>query len=485
MADNLRQKTFAGMIWTFAKHLSLEGFAFIQGIILARLLMPKDYGLIAMTQIFFAIAGTFIDSGFTSALVRKKDRKEIDYSTVFVTNVVMTSFFAIVLCLCAPLIAKFYNEPILKDIVRANAVLLVMNSVNAVQGTRLRINLQFKITSFISVVCNVTIGIATIIFAYLGFGVWSLIYPNYLAPFLYFFMYWYFQRWRPKINFSWKIWKEYFAYGSNLLISSLINTIWNNIYPLIIGKKYSAIDLGYYSRAWGYAKLPANTFQGVLGTVTFPVLCSIQDDDARLRDAYRRLIRVTGFVVFPMLIGLAVLAKPVILVLITEKWAATIPYLQVVCLAVMWQPINALNLNLLKVKGRSDLYLRLVFIKKAFSLCVILLTMNINVLAMCAGSVLTAYACLYINTYYTGKLIQVSLWTQLKDLFPSLIYSLTMGGIVFLSTVFIENIYLQLFIGIAIGITYYFTISTFFKSSELAYVKLLLKENLLPKMRGK
>ena len=234
MADNLQQKTFYGMIWSFAKHFSLEGFAFLQGIILARLLVPKDYGLIAMTQIFFAIAGTFIDSGFTFALMRKKDRKEIDYSTVFVTNFVLTFFFAVVLCLCSPLIAKFYHEPILKDIVRANAVLLVMNSVNAVQGTRLKINLQFKVTSFISVVCNITIGIATIIFAYLGFGVWSLIYPNYLAPFLYFFMYWYFQRWRPKIDFSWKIWKEYFTFGSNLLVSSLLNSIWNNLYPLII-----------------------------------------------------------------------------------------------------------------------------------------------------------------------------------------------------------------------------------------------------------
>lgn len=481
MPDNLRQKTFSGMIWTFAKHFSLEGFAFIQGIILARLLVPKDYGLIAMTQIFFAIAATFIDSGFTNALMRKKDRKEIDYSTVFVTNVVMTALFALVLCLCAPFIADFYKEPILKDIVRANAVLLVMNSVNAVQGTRLRINLQFKITSFISVVCNITIGIATIIFAYLGFGVWSLIYPNYLSPFLYFFMYWYFQRWRPKLNFSWRIWKEYFAYGSKLLISGLLDTIWNNLYPIIIGKKFSATSLGYYSRAQGYANLPAGTFQGVLGSVTFPVLCSIQDDDSRLKDAYRRLIRVSGYIVFPMLMGLAALAKPVIFTLITDKWAASIPYLVILCFSVMWRPIHVLNLNLLQVKGRSDLFLRLEIIKKILALVVILITMNFSVMAMCIGSVITSYICLYINTYYTGKLINVGFFLQMRDLLPSFFYATSMGALVYASTFFIHDIRLQLIIGIPLGILYYLAVSVLFKSDELAYVRELLKENVLKK----
>lgn len=469
------------MIWTFAKHFSLEGFAFIQGIILARLLVPKDYGLIAMTQIFFAIAATFIDSGFSSALVRKKDRKEIDYSTVFVTNVVMTFFFAFVLFICSPLIADFYKEPILKDIVRANAILLVMNSVNAVQGTRLRINLQFKITSFISVVCNITIGIATIIFAYLGFGVWSLIYPNYLAPFLYFFMYWYFQRWRPKLNFSWKIWKEYFAYGSNLLISSLLNSIWNNIYPLVIGKKFSAIDLGYYTRAKGYAALPTGVFQGILGSVTFPVLSTIQDDDNRLRDAYRRLIRVSGYVIFPLLMGLAALAKPLILVLITDKWAFSIPYLMILCCSFMWRPIHVLNLNLLKVKGRSDLFLRLEIIKKAISIIVIIITINYNVMAMCIGSVITSYIALYINTYYTGKLIHVGFFMQMRDLLPSFFYATSMGALVYASTLFINDLRLQLIIGIPLGILYYLAVSILFKSDELAYVRELLKENVFKK----
>ncbi len=481
MADNLQQKTFAGMIWTFAQHFSLEGFGFIQGIILARLLVPKDYGLIAMTQIFFAIAGVFIDSGFGNALMRKKQRTEIDYSTVFVTNVVLTSIFAFLLYLGAPWIASFYNESILKDIVRANAFLLILNSVNAVQGARLRINLQFKAYSFISVVNNVTVGIATIIFAFLGFGVWSLIYPNFIVPFLKFGLYWYFQRWRPKIDFSWKIWKEYFSYGSKLLFSALLDKTWINIYPMIIGKVYSAIDLGYYSRAKQYASLPTNTFQGVLGSVTFPVLCSIQDDDARLREAYRRLIRVSGYVIFPMLMGLAALAKPVILVLITEKWAASIPYLIVVCFSSMLRPIHVLNLNLLQVKGRSDLFLRLEIIKKILALSILLITMRYSILAMCIGSVIVSYISLYLNTYYTGKLIQVGFFLQVRDLLPSFLYSLSMGALVYGITLLIPNMLIQLLVGIILGIAYYLFISTIFKSKEFAYVKLLLHENVTKK----
>ena len=483
MADNLQQKTFSGMIWTFAQHFSLEGFAFVQGIILARLLVPRDYGLIAMTQIFFAIARVFIDSGFGNALMRKQNRKEIDYSTVFVTNFVLTFYFAVVLYLLAPSIGAFYDEPILKDIIRANAFLLVLNSVNAVQATRLRINLQFKVYGFISVVSTVSIGIITIIFAYMGYGVWSLIYPNFLAPFLNFFLYWHFQRWRPKLQFSWNIWREYFAYGSNLLLASLITKIWDNLYPFIIGKKFSAVDLGFYSRAHGYANLPATSFQGTLNSVTFPVLSSIQDDDSRLKDAYRRLIRVSGYVVFPMLMGLAALAKPIILVLITDKWAASIPFLVVICFAVMLRPIQVLNLNLLKVKGRSDLVLKLEVIKKAIYLLVVLFTMNFSVMAMCIGGVLSSHIALFINTYYTGKIIHVGYFVQMKDLLPSFLFSITMGFLVYASTFVFSNMLVQLIVGVIIGITYYYLVSVLFKSSELDYIKLLLRENLVKRPR--
>ena len=471
------------MVWTFAKNFSLQAFGFVQGVILARLLDPSDYGLIAMTGIFFAISGCFIDSGFSNALVRKKNRTELDYSTVFVTNVSLTLFFAIVLSLSAPFIADFYKEPLLTTIVRVNALLLVLNSVNAVQSVRMSIHLQFKEKSICSVIVNVSVGVATIIMAFMGFGVWSLIWPNFLSPILYFFLFRYYQHWFPGIRFSWKVWREFFSYGSKLLASGLLDTIFNNIYPLIIGKKFSATDLGYYSKGKGYANLPSHTVQGMLGQVTFPVLSKLQDDNERLEGAYRRLIRTSVFVVFPIMLGLAALARPFVLLLITEKWAPCIPYLQILCISSMWYGVHALNLNLLMVKGRSDLFLRLEIIKKLLILSVVFITARLSVMAMCIGSVFTSLFCLVINTYYTGKLINCGFFVQMRDIAPSLLSSLFMGFVVWALTLIIPSLWLQMIIGVPLGITLYVGTAKLMKSEELDYVKLIVQENVIKRFR--
>lgn len=481
MSDNLQKKTFSGIIWTFSQKFSLEVFSFVQGIILARLLLPSDFGLIAMTAVFFAVSNCFIDSGFGSALIRKPNKKAIDYSTVYVTNVVLTFFFAVLLFVCSPLIADFYHQPVLKDIVRANSVLMVMNSFNAVQGTRMRIHLQFKQLSIANVTVTVLVGLTSIAMAYMGYGVWSLIYPRFMSPFLNWAFYWHYQHWRPGLKFSWKIWREYFGFGSKLLASSLLNTIWGNIYPIVIGKKYSAADLGFFSKGRSYAYLPSRTFQQVLSQVTFPVLSAIQDDDERLRAAYRRLIRLSGFVVFPMVMGMAALAKPLIIVMITEKWAQSIPYLQIICFAAMWYPIHALNLNLLTVKGRSDLFLILEIAKKAISAIVIIITIPLGVFYMCVGSVVSSFLSLFINTYYTGKIINVGYFLQMRDLLPSLFYSFSMCVLVWGVTQMIPSMWLRIVVGVPLGIAYYLGISKLFKSQELDYVMMLIKNNIIKK----
>lgn len=479
MAENLQNKTFSGITWTFAKHLSLQLFGFIQGIILARILEPSAYGLIAMTQIFFAVSSVFIDSGFSNALRRKNDRTEMDYSTVFITNVVLTFFFAGLLVFFAPFIASFYKEPILAKIVRANAILLVLNSFNATQGTRMKIHFQFKELSIISVIVNVTVGLASIGCAFAGFGVWSLIWPNYLAPLMYIILYWHYQHWRPKIQFSWQSWKEFFAYGSRLLASSLLDTVFKNIYPIIIGKKFSATDLGYYNRARGYSNLPSQTFQSVVGQVSFQVLSEIQDDDERLRAGYRRLIRMAAFVVFPLMVGLAVVARPAVIVLITDKWEACIPMLQILCFSSMWYPIHALNLSLLQVKGRSDLFLRLEIIKKVILLIAIFIAVPFGVIGICVSSIITSLIALVINTYYTGKIINMGFVAQMKDLVPMLLQSLLMGAIVWISIRYIPSMIAKLMIGIIIGGTFYILFAKLTDSDELTYVKLLIDKNIL------
>ena len=308
MSNSLQDKMFSGMTWTFIRQFSFQGFAFIQGIILARIIAPSDYGIIAMTTFFFAITGCFIDSGFATALIQKKDRNPIDYSTVFVTNVGITLFFACLLCVCSPLIASFYNEPILIKIVCANAILLFLNSFFSIQNTKLSIDLDFKAQNLIRLITNVIVGITSIIMALSGFGIWSLVWPNFLQPVIAGYLFWHHSHWFPGIKFSSSSFKEFWKFGSKLLVSNLINTIYSNIYPLIIGKKFSASALGFYSRAQGYASLPTYTLQTVLGPVAFPVLSTIQDDNYRLHEAYRKLIRASAYLVFPIMIGLAILA---------------------------------------------------------------------------------------------------------------------------------------------------------------------------------
>lgn len=481
MGDSLKQKTLSGLLWTFFETFAIQGFGFIQGIVLARLLMPSDYGLIAMTGVFFAVSYALVDTGFTSALIRKKERTDIDYSTVYVTNVVLSFVLCLVLCLCAPFIAEFYNEPQLFPIVCANAVLLFVGSFIAVQGARLSIQLDFKTKSKISVISTVSTGIISIIFALLGFGVWSLILPNFFAVLIKGILYYFYQHWFPGFRFSWQSYKEFFSYGSKLMASSLLNAVYGNVYSLVIGKFCSAASLGYYSKGGGYANLPASILSGVLYKVTFPVLSKVQEDNVRLENAYRKMIRVSAYVVFPVMILLFVLARPLVLVLITEKWENCIVYIQILCFSAIWQPIHSLNVNLLCVKGHSELFLRLEIVKKVIGVVILCVTIPMGLVAMCYGQVLASALFLIINTYYTGKLINVGFFQQMRDLTPTILYTSLMGvSVWFLSSLFASSI-LQISVGIILGIPLYLIVSKVFKSQEYMLLFDMLKQNVFSK----
>ncbi len=481
MSDSLKQKTLSGLVWTFFETFSIQAFGFVQGIVLARLLMPSDYGLIAMTSVFFAVSYALVDTGFTSALIRKKERTDIDYSTVYVTNVVLSFVLCLVLCLCAPFIADFYNEPQLIPIVCTNAGLLFVGSFIAVQGARLTIQLDFKTKSKITVLSTVSTGIVSIIMAYMGFGVWSLILPNFFSVLLRGILYYIYQHWFPGFRFSWNIYKEFFSYGSKLMLSSLLNAVYGNVYSLVIGKFYSAASLGYYSKGGGYANLPASTLSGVLYKVTFPVLSKVQEDNVRLENAYRKMIRVSAYVVFPIMILLFVLARPLVLVLITEKWESCIVYIQILCFSAIWQPIHSLNVNLLCVKGRSELFLRLEIVKKVIGVVILCVTIPMGLVAMCYGQVLASALFLIINTYYTGKLINVGFFQQMRDLTPTILYTSLMGvSVWFISSLFASSI-LQISVGIILGIPLYLIVSKVFKSQEYLLLFDMLKQNVFSK----
>lgn len=483
MSDSLKQKTLSGLLWTFFETFAIQGFGFIQGIVLARLLMPSDYGLIAMTGVFFAVSYALVDTGFTSALIRKKERTDIDYSTVYVTNVVLSFVLCLVLCLCAPFIAEFYNEPQLFPIVCANAVLLFVGSFIAVQGARLSIQLDFKTKSKISVISTVSTGIISIIFALLGFGVWSLILPNFFAVLIKGILYYFYQHWFPGFRFSWQSYKEFFSYGSKLMASSLLNAVYGNVYSLVIGKFYSASSLGYYTKGHGYATLPSATLSGVLNKVTFPVLSKVQDDDARLENAYRKMIRVSAYVVFPIMILLVVLARPLVLILLTDKWENCVIYLQVLCFAMMWNPIHSLNLNLLFVKGRSELFLRLEIVKKIIGATILCVTIPFGLVAMCCGQVVSSLIFLFVNTYYTGKLIHVGFVQQMKDLLPTMMYTAIMGLFVWLLSSVVEIQLVQLLVGFLMGIPLYILTSKMLKSQEYFFMRDLVKQNVPARLK--
>ena len=312
MVENLKNKTIHGVLWSAIERFSLQGVQFLINIIMARLLLPSEYGLVAMLAIFLQISQVFIDSGFTNALIQRKNRTEVDYSTVFYFNIFISVVFYLILFIVAPWIAGFYHMPVLIAITRVIALNLIISALSAVHRTRLTINIDFKTQSKASLIAAFLSGGIGIGMAYLGYGVWALVFQSILNSLFLTFLLHYFVKWRPLRVFSICSFKSLFNFGSKLLLSSLLHTIYRNLYTLVIGRKFSARDLGYYTRSEQFAVFPSSNLSAIISRVTFPVLSSIQDDDVRLFVAYRRYIRFASMVIFPLMVGLAVLAKPTV-----------------------------------------------------------------------------------------------------------------------------------------------------------------------------
>lgn len=467
MSESLKKKTVKGVAWTSLDEVLNVGFGFIIGVILARLLSPSDYGMLAMIAVFNAIAIAFVNSGFANALIRKPDLTEDDNTTAFSFNIVVAIVMVGVLWIAAPWVAKFYDKPILASLLRAEAFLLVISSLRIVQNTQLSRALNFKAKMIINATSQVVAGVVAIVAAYRGFGVWALVIQHYVSSITGLVLLWVISPWRPRGHWNKESFRYLWGYGSKLLASGLLDKIYGNIYPIIIGKLFSAADLGQYTRAKGYASIPSMGLTGVLQQVSFPVLSQIQDDDERLRDSYRRMLRFTVFLVFPIMIGMAALAYPLVVALVTDKWAPCVPYLQIICFSSMWYPVHAINLNLLQVKGRSDLFLRLEIIKKVVITVAIFICVPFGIMGICYGAVCTSLINLAINTYYTGKLIHVGFFRQMMDMTPTLLNSLFMGAAIYLATMPIDGNVLKLAVGIPTGMVLYLAVAWLFKLPEL------------------
>ena len=479
---SLKQKTFKGVIWSAVERFSTQGVQFLFGILLARLLTPNDYGMIAMLTIFMAVSQTFIDSGFGNALIRKPDRNEADKATVFFFNIFMAAACYGVIFLGAPFVAKFYAMPQLSDILRILAINLIIQAFGSIQRLNLTIDLNFKTLAKVSLIGAIVGGTAGLISAYNGLGVWSLVIQQMTTTSTRVILFWTLVHWRPKTFFNKKSFKNMFGFGSKLLISGLLNTLYENVYDLIIGKVFSAGTLGNYSRASHFANFPSSNITGIFQRVTFPVLSKIQNDHEKLRIGYLKFLNMATLVIFPLMIGLSAVAKPFILLVLTDKWVDAIMILQIICIAQMWFPVHAINLNILQVLGRSDLFLKLEIIKKIAGITILCVAIPHGIIAICYSQWVSACFGLIVNTYYSGKLLNAGLLTQLKMYIPTILNSLIMGAISLGVTKFLpEKEYaLQLVLGISAGAVYYIASNCIFNR---ATVKELLE--LLNKKKNK
>ena len=477
MEGELKKQAKKGILWSAAQRFSTQGIQFLTTLILARVLSPAEYGTIGMLSVFISISSVFVDCGFVNALTRKNDRSHADICTVFYFNITVSCFFYLLLILAAPLIASFYDMPELNLVLRVLGITLVINSFAAVQATLLTIQLDFKSQTRIAVIALVVSAVVAIVCAYNGCSYWSLVIQNIVFSTVNTGLFWYYSKWRPTLTFSILSFKEMFSFGSKLLMSSLIDSVYNNIYSLVIGKAFSASTLGNYSRAESYANFPSNSLTGVIQRVTYPVLCKMQDNEEELAHAYRKFLRLSAFFIFPLMMGLSALSYPFIILLIGKQWIISAAMLQILCFALMWYPIHAINLNLLLVKGRSDLSLRLEIIKKILGVSILAISIPMGIMALCYSRIVMSILALIVNTYYTGKLINLGFFKQMKDLLPTILISVSMFGLILLLNSITSNLCLQAAIGIVAGCGYYVFMSYLFNKNDWNTATSVIKNN--------
>jgi len=470
MQESLKDKTVRGVGWSFIDNIASSGITFLVGLILARLLTPEEYGVMAMIAIFIAVSNSIIDSGFSNALIRKVHINRIDYNTVFYFNIVVSIVLYISLFLASPVISVFFKEPILMEVMRIIGFILIINALSIIPRTIFVRNVNFKTQTKVSLISSISVGIGM---ALAEMGVWSLVGQQLSRQLLNTLFLWIFCKWHPNFEFSIKSFNELFGFGSKLLLSGLINTIYKNIYYIIIGRFYASSILGQYTRAEQFNTIFSSNLTTVVQRVSYPVLSSIQEESERLREAYRKVIKTTMLISFACMLGLAAVAKPLILILIGAKWLPAVYFLQIICFAGMLYPLHAINLNILQVKGRSDLFLKLEIIKKVIAIGPIMIGIYCGIEYMLWGSVVSSFIAYFLNSYYSAGLIDYPTIDQLKDILPTFLTSLTVAFIMWCVSLLDWSVYLLLPIQLVLGILLAFFIYEKIKLPEYLELKQL------------
>jgi len=478
MAESTKTKAIKGTAWTLFERLATQVCQFAIGIFLARILAPSDYGTVGMLAIFMAIAQSLIDGGFVRALIQKKGRTDIDYSTVFYFNFAISIILYAILFFSAPYIANFYRTPILKDVTRVVSLQILINALTIVQTAKLTIELNMKLQSIATIVSTVLSGLLGLLLAYNGHGVWALVWSGIASALVRMVILWIFSRWRPLLLFSKDSFKAMFSFGSKLLLGDFIHTITTNLYTLVIGRAFNATQVGYYNRANGYAVLPFGIFSQVVNKIIFPILSEHQDDNEKLLATYRRMVNIPMFIYVPLMAGFAALAKPLVVALITDKWLVCVPLIQILCVGYIISPLSSINLNLLYVKGRSDISLKLDFVKKPVTILLLLVSIPFGVWWICFGKMVYEFFAFYLNCIYTKKLLNYGFWKQIKDLLPIFVYSAIMFGVIMLAIMPFDNDWAKIGVGFVAGVVSYLVVAWIAKDSSLKEILQIAKEKI-------
>lgn len=430
---SLTNKAITGFLWNFAEQISKRGIGIVITLLLARFLVPEDYGLVAMMAVFIGVANSLMDSGFMQALIRKKDADQIDFNTAFYTNLALGVLAYILLFSAAPYIASFYEEPDLIELVRVAGITILINSSQLVQSAILNRALNFKAQMKASIPASIISGTIAVLLAYIGWGVWALIAQMLISAFFITLFLWKMKLWRPTLAFSRQSLNEMFGFGSKLLLSGLLDTIFRNIYVVVIAKLFSATIAGHYSFAENIKNLVISQIVNSISAVTYPTLAILQDDDIQLKVGYRKVILITTFLLFPAMSFLAALAEPLFSVLLPDQWLPAVFYLQLMCIAGLFYPLHAINLNILKVKGRSDLFLYLEILKKILIVLILFFSVQYGVVGLLIGQIIGSVLTYLPNSYFTNELIGYSVREQIKDFLPNLLLSGTIAGIIYVA----------------------------------------------------
>lgn len=474
--ESLKKKTFKGTLWGAVERFSQQGISFVVTIIMARILTPADYGLVGMVLVFVNVAQSLVDSGFSQALIQKKDRDETDNSTAFYFNVGIGIILYAALWFLAPVIARFYSEPRLVWITRLVALGIFSNAFGVVQRALLSVVIDFKTQAKASMIAAMISGTVGITMAYTGWGVWSIVAYNVINLLLGTGLLWVYSKWRPAWLFSWQSFHQIFGFGSKLAVSGFLHNLYLSSFNMIIGKVFKAADLGFYTRGQQFVAFFSSNLSGVLQRVSYPVLCRFQDEDVKLGDIFIKLVRASSLLLFTLMMGLAGVAKPMIGMLLGEKWIFSATLMQVLCLGYMWFALYSLNLNILLVKGKTGLYLRLEIIKKLLFIGVLIAAVPFGLVVMCWAVVVNSLIEVLVNSFYTKKLIGISIWKQFAQLVPAFLYAVSMGAVVWMVVTWIPGPhYVKFTVGVVAGLVYFFGITTLTKSRDLRFMLSLLK----------